>query len=240
MARPVRTRPTTAQPAAGSRSASRERPQPSPTAPPSTPGVAEARPERQADARGLLRALRPLRRLAVAIIQTLPHRLWHRCAASFTPVCLSRSGPSRANVDLRVRNQRGEILEGLGHPVPVLELTPQSLASWAGLVAEPLYQKANSVILWTGRVARTTRPPTVFEGVPSRNVYFTGRDHLLQELPGGFGGTALVPCALFGLGGVGKTQVAVEYCYRYQHDYELIWWLPAEQRSLGPHKTHST
>lgn len=34
--------------------------------------------------------------------------------------------------------------------------------------------------------------------------------------------------ALYGLGGVGKTQVALEYTYRYFNDYRAIFWINAE------------
>ncbi|MEJ2749696.1 MAG: FxSxx-COOH system tetratricopeptide repeat protein, partial [Anaerolineae bacterium] len=63
-----------------------------------------------------------------------------------------------------------------------------------------------------------------------RNPSFTGRADLLaylqQNLSAG-AGTA-VPLVIAGLGGVGKTQLALEYAYRYQDDYDLIWWLSAE------------
>src|SRR5712692_1600459 len=68
--------------------------------------------------------------------------------------------------------------------------------------------------------------PRVFHGVPRRNPYFTGRDDLLHELRSDLSGnvTALLPQALHGLGGVGKTQLAVEFARRFATDYELVWW----------------
>ncbi len=80
------------------------------------------------------------------------------------------------------------------------------------------------------------RPPEVW-GMPwPRNPNFVGRVAELAVLRGrvrGGSGTAVVlPQALHGLGGVGKTQMAVEYAYRHVADYELVWWVPAEQPPL--------
>ena len=72
--------------------------------------------------------------------------------------------------------------------------------------------------------------------VPARNPHFTGRSDLIDKLHKQLssGGNSLVVAALFGLGGVGKTQIAIEYAHRYAGDYPLAWWIDAEQPFLIP------
>jgi tetratricopeptide (TPR) repeat protein len=74
------------------------------------------------------------------------------------------------------------------------------------------------------------RPPKVWRGIPPRNPHFTGREEFLLDLHRQLstGLTVLVPIALHGLGGVGKTQIAIEYVYRFAPDYDLICWIPGE------------
>jgi hypothetical protein len=76
------------------------------------------------------------------------------------------------------------------------------------------------------------RSPKIFE-VPPRNRHFTGRGDLLQALRDRLAATssgAVVQAeAIHGLGGIGKTQLAIEYAHRYAADYDLIWWITAEQ-----------
>ncbi len=65
-----------------------------------------------------------------------------------------------------------------------------------------------------------------------RNPFFTGRKEILHHLHTEFRShqTSCVILALSGLGGVGKTQIAIEYAYDYHDDYQAIFWLNASTR----------
>ena len=80
--------------------------------------------------------------------------------------------------------------------------------------------------------ARVRFPGTLpFNNLPYvRNVYFTGRDEVLKNICATFdsGEAISLTQSITGLGGLGKTQAALEYAYRYAHKYEWIWWVPAE------------
>ena len=73
-----------------------------------------------------------------------------------------------------------------------------------------------------------------FANVPDRNPYFTGRDDLLEQIRATLESDGRV--ALSALGGLGKTQIAVEYAYRYRDCYKHVLWSRAESRdSLESH-----
>jgi tetratricopeptide (TPR) repeat protein len=63
------------------------------------------------------------------------------------------------------------------------------------------------------------------------NPYFTGRDLLLAEVHARLTQPEVERrrVALTGLGGMGKTQLAVEHAYRRRADYDLVWWVRSEQ-----------
>ena len=59
-----------------------------------------------------------------------------------------------------------------------------------------------------------------------RNPLFTGREEVLKELHRTLRERKIT--AISGLGGIGKTQTAVEYAYRYQDEYAAVLWFNAE------------
>ena len=68
-----------------------------------------------------------------------------------------------------------------------------------------------------------------------RNESFTGRDTFLTQLYNQFRNPDTDPyhgrIVLFGLGGIGKTQIALEYVYRYQNSYQRIYWISADTQA---------
>jgi tetratricopeptide (TPR) repeat protein len=76
--------------------------------------------------------------------------------------------------------------------------------------------------------------PEVWGGVPRRNTRFTGREELLSSayraLQDAGSGAGVV--TLHGMSGVGKTQLAAEYVYRFGSEYDVVWWVPADRRAL--------
>ncbi|MFG2130695.1 FxSxx-COOH system tetratricopeptide repeat protein [Streptomyces sp. NPDC048751] len=76
-----------------------------------------------------------------------------------------------------------------------------------------------------------TAQPRVWGNLPPRNPNFTGRSALLELLDQRLreGTTTVLPEAIHGMGGVGKTQLAIEYAYRHQSDFDVVWWIPAER-----------
>ncbi len=63
-----------------------------------------------------------------------------------------------------------------------------------------------------------------------RNPFFSGRDEVLTTIATRLEKISVPPrvLALAGLGGIGKTQVANEFAYRYQEQYRGVFWLQAQ------------
>ncbi|MEO8970535.1 MAG: FxSxx-COOH system tetratricopeptide repeat protein [Ktedonobacteraceae bacterium] len=66
-----------------------------------------------------------------------------------------------------------------------------------------------------------------------RNPFFTGRKDILERLHDVLSprqASLSQPCTLSGLGGIGKTQTAIEYAYLYHESYTAILWSRADRR----------
>ncbi|MCX5090868.1 FxSxx-COOH system tetratricopeptide repeat protein [Streptomyces sp. NBC_00365] len=128
---------------------------------------------------------------------------------------------------------------------PTARATPATPATPSDAVARPpgdadrrtdqgkrrpvMPQQAPASTVGNGRTGST---PTVWGNIPPRNPNFTGREELLDKLRGRLlreKATAVLPHTLHGMGGVGKSLLAVEYLYRRMADYDVVWWIPAER-----------
>ena len=74
-------------------------------------------------------------------------------------------------------------------------------------------------------------PPLNWNVPYQKNPFFTGREkilsHLHEVLMAKKTSALTQPQALHGLGGIGKTQIALEYAYRYYQDYHTVLWARA-------------
>lgn len=63
----------------------------------------------------------------------------------------------------------------------------------------------------------------------ARNKEFLGRDEVIDQIHSGLtfteGSTVRKEIILVGMGGLGKSQIVLEYAYRYQSQYSGVFWL---------------
>ncbi len=125
-----------------------------------------------------------------------------------------------------------------------IEVTRETVSLWERGEYKPetdriLYQLADVLGLNEREQARlfeaytVTALKTSFHHPPfKRNPYFTGRSAQLGTLHRllSAGKQVALTQAISGLGGIGKTQLALEYAYRYQKSYHDIFWASADTK----------
>jgi len=76
--------------------------------------------------------------------------------------------------------------------------------------------------------------PSVWNIPYPRNAVFTGREEILMriqtQLQARQAAALSQPQAISGLGGIGKTQIAVEFAYQHRSDYEVVLWVLSDSR----------
>ena len=102
--------------------------------------------------------------------------------------------------------------------------TPQEL----GLSGDPATEQLSRPMSDT---PNTAPPDPVWHVPPARNPFFTGRKelllHLYEMLHREHSMFLTQSLAISGLGGIGKTQIALEYAYQYRTHYSYVFWLSA-------------
>ena len=106
---------------------------------------------------------------------------------------------------------------------------------WSEAELDARIKRHPDIIAEFFQIAARLESPTPLWNVPfSRNQYFIGREEVLHSLHELFtrGKIEADPqvAAITGLGGIGKTQAAVEFAYRYANDYSGVFWCQAATR----------
>ncbi|MDP4510261.1 FxSxx-COOH system tetratricopeptide repeat protein [Nonomuraea turcica] len=80
--------------------------------------------------------------------------------------------------------------------------------------------------------AGTVQVPVGLAGLPRRPAAaFVGRDTALTALRQALQeetGPGVISQAVLGLGGVGKSELALQYAHRHRQEYRLVWWIDAD------------
>ncbi|WIM99321.1 FxSxx-COOH system tetratricopeptide repeat protein [Actinoplanes oblitus] len=146
---------------------------------------------------------------------------------SAVPLRPGQPSPQIALPDLRQESVVSEVVSSQGSTNPLVAGPP--------LPGTGHDLEGNTVPVTTDGLQTTqrrdSRLPAIVGNLPLRNTNFTGRRELLDQLHQRLriGTTAVLPEAVHGAGGVGKSQLVVEFVYLHQQDFDLIWWISAER-----------
>lgn len=152
----------------------------------------------------------------------IPQVIHRQLGPDPVPIPASLLGPELARIVAAVTEKDAARREGCAEHV---------LVELQGVLPESLPAREEVDRSRTIRATRAVSELSRIWLVPlRRNPNFTGREELLEQLAASLRQRGrLAITALRGLGGVGKTQLALEYAYRHASEYELVAWLRAEE-----------
>ncbi len=127
------------------------------------------------------------------------------------------------------------------HKLQALPTSAKAVTTWS---MPPTYDEAfldiargiRKVVEEHGKhlIAATANATSVWNVPYRRNPYFIGQGSILTQLDttlnANNAAASTQPQAISGLGGIGKTQIALEYAYRHEHAYRAILWVQADTR----------
>jgi tetratricopeptide (TPR) repeat protein/transcriptional regulator with XRE-family HTH domain len=112
-----------------------------------------------------------------------------------------------------------------------IEVSARSIGRWENGEAKPRQEQLDLLTEVFGKPHEEWgKTRARWNNVPPRNLFFTGRDVLLERLHWSLPEKRTL--ALSGLGGIGKTATVIEYAYRYEAEYEAILWVNADLETL--------
>ncbi len=125
------------------------------------------------------------------------------------------------------------LVEGEGSGIPTTIADCRRLGA-----PEPVVTHADGFVRVVLRPSGQRGEPAPGErvsNIPARTAAFFGRERELADLAQELerGGPTVVQ-AMVGMGGVGKSAVVIEYVHRRSADYDVAWWVNAEDPALIP------
>ncbi len=156
---------------------------------------------------------------------------------TLTVVSGANADAEKSRVPRESFGPRSPLVVYLDDPRPPAGVDPADSVRLAGLTEE---MAVGALLELVGHPAGRVRVRSRFPGLPAavfrapeRNPLFVGRDQDLHQVRALLldTGTAVVlpnrPVVLQGLGGVGKSQIALEYVHRFRNAYDAVRWIDA-------------
>jgi tetratricopeptide (TPR) repeat protein len=115
---------------------------------------------------------------------------------------------------------QGQRAAWVGHNAGIVQTGDGALADIRQLAGAVMLRPPSEVPAPQGGLVRLSKPPARV---------FVGREEQLAELDRLVGaGAGVVAQTVHGLGGVGKSELALQYAHRHRSRYRVVWWVLAD------------